>query len=159
MSSVIRDEEQRISRDHLAIFIGTEDNCSVDDNGRFSSILSSEPSFSSENEDHVPELASLINDNDGITSYGSNMNENEPSSLLHHRTLSDDSIATVAALSGMVLRAHSVTVGNRGCCVIRHSDPKIGEFRCFAFANASELSYNTYYGVLYSILSIEGCAA
>ena len=46
---------------------------------------------------------------------------------MHQRTLSDESICTVAALPGMVLRAHSVSNGKKGSSVIRYSTPKVSE--------------------------------
>lgn len=76
-----------------------------------------------ESDDRVPELSSLIGNNNGARkSYGS-------SRSMHQRSSSDESIATVAALPGMILRAHSVTYGKHGTCNIRHTSPKVGEYR------------------------------
>lgn len=134
MAEVKKDEELGRSGSFY-LSINTEDSSSSEDeyvepgDGFTSLCKSSEPSFNtqcSENEDHVPELASLIDKNGGFASYGSGI-ANEPRDFIHKRTLSDESIATVAALPGMVLRAHSVINGKRGNCVIRHSLPKIGE--------------------------------
>jgi hypothetical protein len=136
MTSINHDEEHGARHASFQLSINTEASSSDDDDdyepasdGRFSSILSSEASsfhtYGSENDDHVPELASLMN-NGGLASYGSA--EDEPLRIMHKRTLSDESIATVAALPGMVLRAHSIMNGKRGNCVIRHSVPKVGEY-------------------------------
>lgn len=131
----LNSDEELGRHDSLQLSINTEASSSSEDehivpvDGRLGSILSSGTSFDndSENEDRVPELSSLINNNGGFASYGGII-QDEPARIMHQRTLSDESIATVAALPGMVLRAHSVTNGKRGNCVIRHSSPKVGEY-------------------------------
>jgi hypothetical protein len=116
----------------LCLSVNTEDSSSdeeeleiVADDGRFASLLSTDTSFNtktSETHDEVSELASLIG-NGAYAKYGT--------SIGHKRSLSDESIATVAALPGMLLRAHSITLGKHDRCVIRHSVPKVGE--CFFY--------------------------
>ena len=73
-----------------------------------------------ESDDRVPELSSLMGSNGARKTYGS-------SRSMHQRSSSDESIATVAALPGMILRAHSVMYGKHGTCNIRHTSPKVGE--------------------------------
>lgn len=131
MPPTLPDEERGIRC--LSSSLNTEDSSSDDnedaaEDGRFNSLLlSAESSFNtnvSEHKDRVPELASLVNNNGAFVSYGSAV---EGGRSMHARTMSDESINTVAALPGMVLRAHAVSEGKRGSCAIRHSLPKVGE--------------------------------
>ena len=133
MPSSLPDEEQGARC--LSSSLNTEDSSSDDnedaaEDGRFNSLLlSAESSFNthvSEHKDRVPELASLVNNNGAFVSYGSALEGGSIRSM-HARTMSDESINTVAALPGMVLRAHAVSEGKRGSCTIRHSLPKVGE--------------------------------
>eukprot|EP00804_Cyclotella_cryptica_P026649 CCRYP_019090-RA/>CCRYP_019090-RA protein AED:0.10 eAED:0.10 QI:0/0.75/0.6/1/1/1/5/427/833 len=142
MPSTPRDEEEGRQNGHHFSTSTVDDSSSDDDDEQdfprdgFKSLALNETSFNtqaSENEmkDQVSELASLLGDNGGraspITpSYGSAVEyEPAPRRLMHQRTLSDESVSTVAALPDMVLRAHSVSTGNRGGFVIRYSTPKI----------------------------------
>jgi hypothetical protein len=127
MVTPVPDEEEGRHRS-LCSSINTEDSSSdeeeleIVEDGRFASLLSVDASFNttaSETHDRVTELASLVG-NGAFATYGT--------SIRHKRSLSDESIATVAALPGMILRAHSVTLGKHDRCVIRHSVPKVGEY-------------------------------
>lgn len=111
------------------------------DDGRFKSFaLSDMSSFNtrasdySETVDKVPELTSLLNN--GGKNYGTS-DEDAPRRGMHQRTSSDDSICTVAALPGMVLRAHSALNGKKGGSVIRNSTPKIGKLLCVLMQSRS----------------------
>ncbi|KAL7522013.1 hypothetical protein ACHAWX_006705 [Stephanocyclus meneghinianus] len=142
MTSTVGDEEHGIPNGHQVSTSSADDSSSDEEeqdfpeDGHFVRLAQNETSFNtqaSENEmkDHVSELASLLGSNGGRTSpfavgYGSAVECKEaPRRMLRQRTLSDESISTVAALSDMVLRAHSVSSGNRGGFVIRYSSPKV----------------------------------
>lgn len=120
--------DHRATRD-MNFSLETEYSSSDDDDGLHAAedgtslVLSTKTgSFNTqtESDDRVPELSSLMGSNGARKTYGS-------SRSMHQRSSSDESIATVAALPGMILRAHSVMYGKHGTCNIRHTSPKVGE--------------------------------
>lgn len=90
-----------------------------------------------EMQDQVSELSSLVRNGGRISPfvpiYGSSSAEENNGSFdaptnprqMHERTISDESILTVAELPGMTIRAHSIQLGQRGNCTIRHSTAKV----------------------------------
>jgi hypothetical protein len=136
MVTPVPHDEEAGRHGSLCMSVNTEDSSSDEEeveivaDGRFASLLAADTSFNttaSETHDHVTELASLIG-NGAYAKYGT--------SIGHKRSLSDESIATVAALPGMLLRAHSITLGKHDRCVIRHSVPKVGECVFYLFLSS-----------------------